>query len=240
VVGLGGFTSIVTMNCLMVATDAIGVTSGNSLNVASARAAADDAARARGIPLGRVGIVGATGNIGSMVARLALESGAGVVLVGRRAAMARLTALASELRAAYADAEIEATSDLDQLRTCRVVVTASNSAEPLLHASHLGTEPIVVCDIAVPGDIAPGTEAARPNATFLRGGVFRLPLDQDIGPIAGTERSGTVFACMAETICLGFAQMADHFSYGALKFEDIRRIRDIAQSHGFVVEPKPW
>lgn len=237
-IGLGGFTSIVTNNCRAVSDDRIGITSGNSLTVAAAVDATLDAARRAGVPLQRVGILGATGNIGAMMAELVGEEADELVLVGRPAGARRLERVAERV-AERLGKRVHSATEMTALRDCSVVLCASNSPAPLVTAEHLAEGKIVVCDVAVPGDVAPSVLADRPEAILLRGGILRLPLEQEIGPVAGNQ-GGLVFACLAETICLGLAKMTDHFSYGALEMDKVHLIRKLAKQYDFVVEQKLW
>jgi predicted amino acid dehydrogenase len=85
VVGLGGYTSIVTDNGRAVASRDIAVTTGNSLTVGMGLAALEEGARGLGLELGRstLGVVGAAGNIGQVYARMMARKVGRVILVGR-------------------------------------------------------------------------------------------------------------------------------------------------------------
>jgi acetylornithine/succinyldiaminopimelate/putrescine aminotransferase/predicted amino acid dehydrogenase len=95
VAGLGMYTSIVTNNCLSVATPDIALTSGNALTIAMGLQAITLSARHRGVDLGGATavVVGAAGNIGSTYATLLSESVARIILIGssRQDSPARLT-----------------------------------------------------------------------------------------------------------------------------------------------------
>jgi predicted amino acid dehydrogenase len=92
VVGLGGYTSIVTGNCQRIRVDGIGLTSGNALTVGVGLTVLQEAAKERGIVLGeaRVAIVGATGNIGATYASMIAPEAGSVLLVARELASPRL------------------------------------------------------------------------------------------------------------------------------------------------------
>jgi predicted amino acid dehydrogenase len=232
--GLGGHTSIVTNNCTAVVTDEIALTSGNALTVASAVEALFAAAARRGVARRRLGVVGAAGNIGAMIAELAAPDVDEIVLVGRPGADRRLAEVAATL-----DARTEVVTDLSALRDCSLIVSASNSPAPILMAEHISDgEPVVICDVAVPGDVDPAVAIARPNARVIGGGLVRLPLGQSLGRLGVEGAPGLIYACMAETILLGFARSERHFSYGALTADKVRFVRDLAQAHGFTTEEK--
>jgi acetylornithine/succinyldiaminopimelate/putrescine aminotransferase/predicted amino acid dehydrogenase len=228
-VGLGGYTSIVSDSCRSIAVDNIAVTSGNSLTVAAAIDALLAAAARIAVPCKRLGVIGATGNIGAMIAEIAADSVDELVLFGRAGAEGRLERIAERVAI-----PTQIRTDLASLVDCPLIVSATNSHHPVILPEHVGHGPVVLCDVAVPGDVDPRVSVERPEALVLRGGRVRLPLNQDIGRyrISRSNPYGVTFACAAETIVLGFERNQQHFSYGALSVDKIRRIRDQARRHG--------
>ena len=85
VIGLGGFSSIITNNCRSLNQDGFALTSGNSFTVAMAFEAMQRQARARGIEISRARLatLGAAGNIGQVFCELAAERVASITLIGR-------------------------------------------------------------------------------------------------------------------------------------------------------------
>ncbi|UGT67524.1 aminotransferase class III-fold pyridoxal phosphate-dependent enzyme [Nocardia gipuzkoensis] len=226
VIGLGGYTSIVTDAAREVAEDTVTVTSGNSLTAACAYEVLS--AELTALPPGqrRVGVLGALGNIGAVMAELLAPLADSLVLVGRSGAGARLRRVAAGL-----PGEIVVSEDLADLRDCRVVVAATNSAEPLITARHLAADhPVLICDLAVPGDVDPAV-AEHPHLTLLDGGRMALPLGQTPPfPETGLP-AGIVYACMAETLLLGFEPRTASPSYGALTVAGVRSARSLAARH---------
>ncbi|MEV6275157.1 aminotransferase class III-fold pyridoxal phosphate-dependent enzyme [Nocardia sp. NPDC051832] len=244
VIGLGGYTSIVTDGSREVVEDEARVTSGNSLTAASAYELV--LAELANLPAGarRVGIVGALGNIGAVMAELLAPHVDALVLVGRPGSGRRLRRVADQLlespssvpgvrrAGGQAGAEVLVREDMAALRGCRVIVTASNAAKPLIEPAHLASdESVLVCDLAVPGDVAPEVDAL-PNVTVLSGGRMRLPLDQTPDFPGTGMPPGVLYACMAETILLGFEPGTASPSYGALTVEGVRAARELAARHG--------
>ncbi|MCH9670959.1 MAG: hypothetical protein K0U93_05860, partial [Gammaproteobacteria bacterium] len=85
VIGLGGFTSIVTNNCRSLDSPGVALTSGNSLTVMMALEALLEAAKRRQIRTSeaRLATLGATGNIGEVFCELAAEHVGSIALIGR-------------------------------------------------------------------------------------------------------------------------------------------------------------
>lgn len=82
ILGFGGYTSIVTNNCRLVVPSDLTVTSGNSLTSVAALDALHMAAKRIGIEHKTLGIVGAVGNIGQVLAEVASDNVDEIVLVG--------------------------------------------------------------------------------------------------------------------------------------------------------------
>ena len=208
------------------------LTSGNSLTAAAALDALFEGGRALGIRERRLGIVGAAGSIGAVLAEVAADDVHSLVLVGRAAARRRLEAVAERLSSRV---RVEVAADLSALRACTLVVSATNAARPVIRPEHIGDHPTVLCDVAVPRDVAPEVAAARPRALVLAGGEVRLPPGEAV-EIPGLALSGgRVYGCFAETLLLGLGGVREHFSYGPLEADRVRRARALARAHGFSI-----
>ena len=230
VVGLGGYTSIVTDSARDVIEDTVRITSGNALTAACAVDFTHSWMSATG-PLRRVGIVGALGNIGAVLAELLAEHATAMTLVGRAGSARRLDRHAARLSHLT---QVIVSEDLGALRDCDVVITASNAPEPVIEVRHLGSRaPVLIYDIAVPGDVSPMV-GQLPNVQWHRGSTMLLPLAQQTH-IPGVDLPpGTVHACLAESLVLGFEPGLSNTSLGPLTTTDVHRIRHHAAKHGFV------
>jgi acyl transferase domain-containing protein/acetylornithine/succinyldiaminopimelate/putrescine aminotransferase/predicted amino acid dehydrogenase/acyl carrier protein len=127
---------------------------------------------------------------------------------------------------------------MEDLRSCPLILSASNSARAIIHPEHVGTGPVVICDVAVPPDVAP---AARemPGVRVVTGGAVRLPRQRELDLCMGHLPRGHVYACMAETLLLGLegrGRAAGHFSFGPIERDRVREIWALAQKHGFGLE----
>lgn len=243
-IGLGGHTSIVTNAARDVVEHDIKVTSGNSLTAACAydllrlQLAETDGER-------RVGLVGAIGNIGAVMAELIAPHCDSMVLVGRPGSARRLEAVAARLPGRV---DVRIAEDLDALRDCPIVVSATNSADPVILPGHLaGEQKVLVCDLAVPGDVHPAV-AGLSNVTLVSGGRIQLPGVQTPHFPGLTLPPGILYSCMAETMLLGFEPGTPSPSYGGLSSKGVLAARDLAARHGFLparivsddVSVQPW
>lgn len=237
--GFGGFTSILTRSCTAVRNDEIRVTSGNSLTAGMAAAAVLRASQEIGLNLAdeTVAIIGAAGNLGRIQAHLLRPEVGNILLVGRPGSENRLHRIAAELlEGSPLGAEVSITTDLQRLKECRVLVTASNATKPIVYPEHVIEGPSVFLDVSVPGDAAPDLQDARPEMRLLRGGIVRLPN----GPVESRLHlpgwhlpDGHAYACLAETILLGLEQLDADYSCGPVSPERVREIMRIAGKHGF-------
>ncbi len=230
VVGLGGHTSIVTGAGRDVVEDRVRVTTGNSLTAACVFDQLREELAAIAPGQRHVAIVGAIGNIGAAMAELLVSHSDTLILVGRRGSESRLRQFAKRFDGVL---PVVVSQDLAALRRARVVIAATNAAHPIIDLSHLaGDRSVVVCDLAVPGDVAPSV-AEAPHVTLVAGGRTLLPLGQSAEVPASGLPKGVAFSCLAETILLGFEPATASPSYGALTAAGVICARELAERHNF-------
>jgi predicted amino acid dehydrogenase len=128
---------------------------------------------------------------------------------------------------------IQLAYDLGALAEARVIITATNSAEPIVYPEHLPAGQVVICDLAVPADVSPEVMKQRPDVVVLRGGIVRLPGSSGLTITGLPLPPGHLFACLAETVLLGLEGHQGHFSFGPITREQVVRIGDMAERHGY-------
>jgi acetylornithine/succinyldiaminopimelate/putrescine aminotransferase/predicted amino acid dehydrogenase len=230
VFGLGGYTSIVTGAGREVIEHEVRVTSGNSLTAACAYDLLQRHLSSSGSGTRRVGLVGGIGNIGAVMADLVAPHCDSLVLVGRPGSGRRLAAVAKRMAHLV---DVSVAEDLDALRDCPIVVSATNAADPVILPSHLAADrDVLVCDLAVPGDAHPAV-ADLPNVTLVSGGRVRLPDGQTPHFPGVTLPPGIVYSCLAETILLGLEPATASPSYGGLSVDGVLSALELAGRHGF-------
>jgi len=263
IVGLGAYTSIVTANATTLGDVEVPVTTGNTFTVAAAVEAVERALQAGHRPRGpaTVAVVGATGAIGSAVARLLAREAGRLVLIGNAArpevSMRRLRSVAERLCAAIADLDPvppllaglpgDGPGALDLLleegrirlgveisagvEDADVVVTATSVPGSVSMASALKRQAIV-CDVAQPPNAAE-VHALRPDVTLFQGGIVELPGRAPLGVRFGLPE-GFAYACMAETMLIALEREFGLASAGRnLSEENALALAEMARRHGF-------
>ena len=128
---------------------------------------------------------------------------------------------------------VQLSEEMSALSDCEIVVTASNSATPIIFPEHLSPRPTVICDISVPADVSPSVAEQRPDVLVLRGGIVRLPDNDELVLKEVMLPPGHVFACLAETALLGMEGYPHNFSFGEITKAEVEWIREVARRRGF-------
>lgn len=238
VVGLGGFTSILTGNGLRVRTNSIGLTTGNALTIGMGILALQKAAREKGIELhsARLAVVGATGNIGRTYAVMMAPYVSELVLIVRTANESKVESLVAEVRKAAPNVSVRVSESIDDLRECPLIVAASSSTGALIYPEHLAAGPVVICDISLPADVDESVHQERPDVMVINGGIVQLPPGNEQFCIGGLAlKPGHVYACIGETLLMGLEGMSSHGSYGSVTPLQVSQALELAERHGFVL-----
>ncbi len=265
VVGLGGYSSVITGNGLGLGVTTRPITTGNTFTAAASLRAVRRVCRERGIDVGRarVTILGAAGAIGRTIGRqLAGEVGS-IALVGRRGESSviapKLWAAAQEMVAGaragsgsgdLAGAVAAVDGDIDDLIRSRhiefftdpvaavrdsLIVIAATSAPHALIDPTDLMEGAIVCDVAQPPNIGRDVRGERPDVTVFDGGIVRVPSGSDFGLTYGLA-PGLTYACMAETMLIALSGEFELRSIGtSLDGDSVERLGELADAHGFAL-----
>lgn len=236
ILGLGAFTSVVGDAGITVANEAdIAVTSGNSLTVAATLEAAKRAVRAMGtedLSHGRAMVVGATGSIGAVCARLLAQAIHDVVLVSIEPE--RLIELKRRIEDETPGSKITiATRTTELAPECDLIVTATSAfGQRVLDISSCKPG-AVICDVARPPDISAREAALRPDVLVIESGEVRIPGDVDFGFDIGLPPQ-TAYACLAETALLAMEGRFEDYTLGReIEMGRVKEIFRLFQKHGF-------
>jgi acetylornithine/succinyldiaminopimelate/putrescine aminotransferase/predicted amino acid dehydrogenase len=129
---------------------------------------------------------------------------------------------------------IATTIDVASIREADIIVSASNSAAPIITKDMIGAKQYVICDIAVPPDVHPDV-AALPNVRVVQGGIVRMPDMPGFGVAGIPLKPGLAYACMCETFLTAFERHGYPFSYGEVDIGQVAEIMALADKHGFTL-----
>ncbi|EEG76421.1 shikimate 5-dehydrogenase [Dethiobacter alkaliphilus] len=235
IVGLGAMTSVVGDAGITVAKNLdIAVTTGNSYTVATALQGTKKAAELMGIDLANaeVLVMGATGSIGSVCARILARDARFLTLLARdknkldllSARIMRETGLATKV-----------SSDVKRsVQRADIIIAVTGSAEAVIDVMDLKPGAIV-CDVARPRDVSKRAAELRDDVLVIEGGVVDVPGDVDFGFNFGFPPR-TSYACMAETMILSLEGKYESFTLGRdLSVAQVDDISRLAEKHGFKI-----
>lgn len=236
ILGLGAFTSVVGDAGRTVAHEAgIAVTSGNSLTVAATLEAAKQALARMGRPdlrQVRVMVVGATGSIGAVCARLMARWSGDVVLVSIEPD--RLIELKQRIRRETPGCRVAiATRTRELLPDCDLVISATSAFGQRVVDISQCRAGAVICDVARPPDISDADAATRPDVLVIEGGEVLIPGEIDFGYDIGLPPK-VAYACLGETALLAMDGNFSNFTIGReLQMERVEQIWEAFERHGF-------
>jgi predicted amino acid dehydrogenase len=238
IMGLGAFTSVVGDAGITVAHESdIAITSGNSLTVAATLEAAKQAVVKMGatdLTQGKAMIIGATGSIGSVCARLLAQAINDVVLVSIEPE--RLIELKRMIQEETPGARVAiATRPDDYLGDSDLIVTATSAFGQRIVDITKCKPGAVICDVARPPDISPEEAALRPDVLVIESGEVLIPGDIDFGYDIGLP-PGTAYACLAETALLAMEGRFEDYTLGRnITMERVKEIYRLFKKHQFQI-----
>jgi predicted amino acid dehydrogenase len=233
IVGLGAMTSVVGDAGITIAKNlSIAVTTGNSYTVATALQGTKKAAIAMGIDIDQadVLVVGATGSIGSVCARILAREVKFLTILARD--KSKMDHLAARILRDSGLA-VKVTADVKRaVQRADILITVTGSAETIIDVDDLKPG-AVVCDVARPRDVSRRAAELRDDVLVIEGGVVEVPGDVDFGFDFGFPPK-TSYACMAETMILALEGRFESYSLGReLSIDKVDEIALLAEKHGF-------
>ena len=239
IMGLGAFTKVVGDAGITVAKRApLPITTGNSYSASGALWAAHEAVRRLGRvrigPSGKMAgkamVVGATGAIGSVCARLLAKAVDEVFLAAPEPAklLALKESIEQETEGAVVHVAGSANRDLAEMD---LIVTATSGAGKRILDITRVKPGCVITDVARPLDIPAEDVAKRPDVLVIESGEIQLPGHvrmKDIG-----LPPGIAYACLAETIVLALEGRFENFTLGRnIEWQRVREIYQMGLRHG--------
>lgn len=239
IMGLGAFTKVVGDAGITVAKRApLPVTTGNSYSASGALWAAHDALKKLALvqigPSGKMAgnamVVGATGSIGAVCARLLARAVDDLYLISPEAG--KLLALKQDILRETPGARLHISANADpHLDQMDMIVTATSGAGKRILDIMKVKPGCVITDVARPLDIPAEDVAKRPDVLVIESGEILLPGDVQMKNI-GLPKN-VVYACLAETIVLALEGRFENFTLGRhIEWEKVRDIYKLGLIHG--------
>jgi predicted amino acid dehydrogenase len=241
IMGLGAFTNVVGDAGVTVARRSrIPITTGNSYSASGALWAAKDAMqrmklvhidKKTGKVAGKTMVIGASGSIGSVSARLLAMAFDEVYLAGRDAK--KLEPLRASILKDTPDAKVYCTDDYDDLLGEMDMIVTSTSGAGKKVLDIMKVKPgCVITDVARPLDLPAAEVKKRPDVLVIESGEIELP-----SPVKGLKYIGlppnVVYACLAETIVLALEGRFEVFTIGRdTEWEKVKEIYRLGIKHG--------
>jgi predicted amino acid dehydrogenase len=241
IMGLGAFTKVVGDAGITVARRApLPITTGNSYSASGALWAAADAMKRMGlVKLEKDGkrihaktmVIGASGSIGSVSARLLAMAFEQVVIAGRD--MKKLEELKKSILLDTPDADVVCSIDYDSLLgdMDMIVTSTSGAGKKILDITKVKPG-CVITDVARPLDLPPEEVAKRPDVLVIESGEIELPTK-----VRGMKTIGlppnVIYACLAETIVLALEGRFEVFTIGRdTEWDKVKEIYKLGIRHG--------
>ncbi len=242
VMGLGAFTKVVGDAGVTVAKRApLPITTGNSYSASGALWAAHAAVRKLGIVdadehgmiRGKAMVVGASGSIGSVCARLLALVTDEVWLVSPETA--KLLTIKREIEREGCRAVLHvATNPADALADMDLIVTATSAAGTKVLDIMKVKPGCVITDVARPLDMSAEDVAKRPDVLVIESGEVQLPGQVRIRNIGLPD--GVAYACLAETIVLALEGRYETFTVGRnIEWPKVKEIYQLGLKHGMTL-----
>ncbi|MGB2700493.1 MAG: dehydrogenase [Candidatus Phosphoribacter baldrii] len=239
VMGLGAFTKVVGDAGVTVAKRApLPVTTGNSYSASGALWAAHAALRKLGIaPIdehgiihGKAMVVGATGAIGSVCARLLALVTDELWLVSPETA--KLLAIKKDIERDNPRAVLHAAAKPgDALGEMDLIVTATSAAGNKVLDIMKVKPGCVITDVARPLDMSAEDVAKRPDVLVIESGEIELPGQVHMRNIGLPD--GVAYACLAETVVLALEGRYETFTVGRnIEWTKVKEIYQLGLKHG--------
>ncbi len=240
IMGLGAFTKVVGDAGLTVSKRSpLPITTGNSYSASGALWAANVALKKLGlVEMGENGkakakamVVGATGSIGAVCARLLAKAVDEVYIVARDSS--RLLALKESIMKETPGAKVHVTSSPNKYvgEMDMIVTSTSGAGKRILDIMEVKPG-CVITDVARPLDIPAEDVAKRPDVLVIESGEVELPGDNVRMKNIGLPPK-VAYACLAETIVLALEGRFETFTVGReIEWEKVREIYKLGLKHG--------
>ncbi len=236
IVSLAGFTSVIGNEGEIISKRVdIAVTNGNTYTASLAIDGVIKAAHCMDLNLSgaTLAVIGATGDIGSICTKVLSKKVNRVNIVARNEA--RLLEFADLLKRTCS-AEIKVfKSTKDATREADIILTVTSAISAIIKPQDIKPGAIV-CDVAIPANVAKEIVNVRNDVFVFEGGLAKLPYSGGAKDriLAKLMPPNSIYGCFAEGVVLAFEGKFENYSIGRgnIKEEKINEISAIAKKHG--------
>jgi len=234
ILGLGAYAAQIGKKGVAIARALhIPVTTGTHYTIYIAIESVLSAAERIGIEIKKsnIAIIGATGAIGKVCAKIFSETASRVTLVARN--KAKLERFVEELsKTSKAQLLIEENL-IKAMKEADASMMATTTPVPLVDVDDLKPGSLV-CDISRPRNVSQKRIGFRKDVLVVDGGIVQPPGHEvDFNFYFGLPR-GLAYACMAETMILALEQKYESYSLGGkVSLEKVKEIASLGKKHGF-------
>lgn len=241
IIGLGAYTKVIGDSGITVNQNSpIPVTTGNSLSASATLWGLYEVVgqmrlvnldRNTGHVDGMAMVIGATGSIGSVSAKLLSFAFKRLCLVAPR--LNRLEELAREIRQMAPHCEVIVNTEANELAPQADVLVTATSAFDQKIVDVMRLKPgCVVCDCSRPLDFTVDDAKKRPDVLIIESGEVILPGPSNIECDLNLPGK-TVYACLAETALLALEERYEPFTLGRdIDWLKVKEIYKMARRHG--------
>jgi len=236
---LGAFTSIVTNQGLdLINRTQIALTSGNTYTAALCIKSILKICDIARFDMSKsvLCIVGATGDIGSICAKVLSKYVNHIVLCSRK--ISEKSSVVNEIKS-YSNCNITITNDtVEAIKKSDIIISAASSTKFLFSIDDLKPGSIL-CDISIPPIVSRNIMRDRSDVIAFEGGRAKFISYANIQETRWKTLFpyNSIYGCLAESLILAFEDRFERFSSGrgAIIESKIDEIYDLGMKHGFFV-----
>jgi fatty aldehyde-generating acyl-ACP reductase len=239
IVGLGGFSSVVgNEGEILSKRVSVPLTSGNTLTASLALDGIYRAAYLMGLPLSNatVAVIGATGDIGSICTKILSKKVNKLNIAARNEQKLQEFAGAGRRFGAATVDVFKYTQDA--VCDADIVLSATSAVTTIIDSANLKPGAIV-CDVAIPPNIAKEVAIQRDDVLVFEGGLARLPYPGDIinKTVIDLLPRNSIYGCIAETMTLALEGKFEAYSIGRgnITEEKLAAMKTLAANNGITV-----
>lgn len=233
---LGGFASVIGNEGEEVSKRVnIAVTSGNTYTAALAIEGILKASYYMDLNLNdaTLAVIGATGDIGSICTKILSKKIKKLNLVARNEN--KLSEFADKMENENNAEVMIYKSSKEALSEADIILTVTSAISAIIEPSYIKPGAIV-CDVAIPANIAKEVVSMRNDVFVFEGGLAKLPYQHEIKDRVFNELmpTGSIYGCLAEGVVLAFEGKFENYSIGRgnITEEKVNEISKIAKKHG--------